>query len=144
MPFQQPFIFINQIFMTRSINRLFFFNIILAGLIIGFISRDLFYYSGFEILLALIVSGGLIGSFLIKEVTLRSYLKIAFLTSIIFGIIFELFFILYVSTTDIDAHQGFSSELILDLLLFLMLLCSANFAGYLIGIIPKGIIERLK
>jgi len=130
--------------MARLINRLFVFNIILAGLITGFISRDLFYYSGFEIIIAFIVSGGLVGSFLINERNLRLYLKAAFLTSVIFGIIFEMLFVFYISITDSDSHQKFSLELFSSLFVFLILLCLANFTGYLIGIIPKGIIERLK
>ena len=117
--------------------RLFFLNIILAisAYILIFKASII---SSIEIALFLTLLPGFIASFFIKEHSSIHYLKLIFFNSLLFGFLFTLILIfnLFIFSNDFQILKPFIGLFLLSSVL--------NFFGGLAGIIPKGLIERLK
>ncbi len=118
--------------------KLAFLNLIFLSLILF-----LFFETGMlfcpENLLFSIVLPGFIISFFIKENSLVCHLKLIFSSALFFGFLFALIFVSRISIADSQSQInliGFSS--------FFLLFTALNFFGGLAGIIPSGLIERLK
>ncbi len=124
--------------MTINYPKIIFLNLIASAVlpILVFKTGKNF---GIENSLFLIVLAGFILSFFSKENLLIRYVKLTFLNSLIFGFLFTLIFGLYISATDSQA------EITLNGLIFFSLFWGVPyFFGYIIGIIPQGIRERLE
>lgn len=112
---------------------LFFLSLIL---LLFFETRIL---SGPENLLFSVTLPGFITSFFIKENSFAHYLKLIFFNSLFFGFLFTLIFVFYVSITD--SHSQIN---LIGFLAFFLIFTIPNFLSGLAGIVPKGLIERLK
>lgn len=132
----EPLIF-NRYMTINYPKQLIFLNIILSVLtyILIFKAGTI---SNIEDVLFLALLPGFIASFFIKEHSSARYLKLIFFNSLIFGFLFALILIFYEFILYSDFH-------VLKPFIGLFLFCGVlNLFGGLAGIIPKGIIERLK
>lgn len=120
--------------MAINYPRIIFLNLIVSVVLLVLIFKT-GKISSFENNLFLIALAGFILSFFSKENLLVRYVKLTFLNSLFFGFLFALFLFI----TDNQA------ELTLKGLVFGSLLLGVPyFFGYIIGIIPQGIRERLR
>ncbi len=94
---------------------------------------------GLENILFILAFAGFISSLLIKENKFGYYIKWAFFNSIIFSLLFALIFVFDVSMIDKEFH--INPDIFIILFIFFWL---THFFGSLAGIIPQGILERLR
>jgi len=118
-------------------------NLILSILVIFLISEP-GVISGIEHAIVLIASAGFIASFFIKENSLTRYLKLIFFNALIFSFSLGLIFMTFAFVFDSQVREFFHIYHFILLIFPISLYGLCNFFGGLAGIIPKGIIERLK
>ena len=129
-----------------NLKQFFFLNIILA------ISAYILIFkvgaiSNFENMLFLIISSGFITSFFIKENILIRYLKIAVFNSLFFGFLLGLIFMIDIFTDDISTgifEESFYMQCFYSLIVIILLVGLCNLFGGLVGVVLKGLVERLK
>ena len=132
---------------SKQIKQFFFLNLILSVLtfILIFEIR-----AGSESIIFSIgsVLAGFIASFFVKENSLVRYLKLIFFNALIFGFLLSLTFTVFVFISDSQFRETSPVYpfffLIFPISFYALLIGLCNFFGGLAGIIPKGIIERLK
>ena len=131
----------------KQIKQFFLLNLILSVLVFILIF-EIRAGSESEIFSALSVLAGFIASFFVKENSLVSYLKLIFFSALTFGFLLSLIFIAFVFVSDNQFRESFLVHrfffLIFPISFYALLIGLCNFYGGLVGIIPKGIIERLK
>ena len=130
---------------SKQIKQFFLLNLILSILtfILIFEIR-----AGIENAIFFIALAGFIASFFIKENSLARYLKLIFFNALVFGFLLSLVFMIFVFVSDSQFRKPFRIHhfffLIFPVSFYALLIALCNFFGGLAGIIPKGIIERLK
>ena len=128
---------------SKQIKQFFLLNLILSILITFLISEPNVIHS-IEHIIFLIASAGFIASFFIKENSFTRYLKLIFFNALIFGFVLGLVFITFAFVFDSQSREAFPIYHFLFLIFPISLYGLCNFFGGLAGIVPKGIIERLK
>ena len=130
---------------SKQIKQSFFLNLILSALAFVLIFEI---RAGIENAMFFIVLAGFIASFFIKENLLARYLNLIFLNALIFGFLLSLVFMIFGFVSDSQFRESFRIHhfffLIFPISFYALLIALCNFFGGLAGIIPKGIIERLK
>ena len=126
------------------LKQFFLLNLILSILTLVFLFKI---YAGFEQVMFYVALSGFIVSFFVKENLLNRYLKLMFFNALVFGFLLSLFFMIYILVNDgpdeaLPIYHFFL--LIFPISVYTLLIGLCNFFGGLAGIIPKGIIERLK
>ena len=128
----------------KYLKQFFLLNFILSILTLVFLFKI---YAGIEQAMFYIALSGFIASFFIKESSLDRYLKLIFFNSLFFGFLLSLFFMIFVFISD-SPEEALSIYhfffLIFPISLYGLIIGLCNFFGGLAGIIPKGLIERLK
>ncbi len=129
---------------SKQIKQFFLLNLIFSALTFVLIFEI---RAGIENAIFSIALAGFIASFFIKENLLARYLKLIFLNALVFGFLLSLVFMIFVLIFDspkesLPIHHFFF--LIFPISFYALLIGLCNFFGGLAGIIPKGIIERLK
>lgn len=128
----------------KHLKQFFLLNLILSILTLVFLFKI---YAGIEQAMFYIVASGFIASFFIKENSLNRYLKLIFFNALFFGFLLILFFMIFVLIND-SPDESLSVYhflfLVFPISVYALLIGLCNFFGGLAGIIPKGIMERLK
>ena len=131
---------------TIYLKQLFILNIILAVFICTLIFKT-HAISSIESMLFLIILSGFVASFFIKENKFVRYFKIAFLNMLFFGFLLSLIFIVHMFIDDVDGGMS-KKSLFVNYFYFLIvaipLIGFWNLFGELVGVVLKGLIERLK
>jgi len=125
------------------LKRFFLLNLILS-ILITFLISEPGIIRGIEHMIFLIASAGFIVSFFIKENVFARYLKIIFFNALIFSFSLLLVFMTFAFVFDSQVGKSFHLYHFFFLIFPISLYGLCNFFGGLAGIIPKGIIERLK
>ena len=126
--------------------QLFLLNIILAISAYILIFEASVIYS-VESMLFLIISSGFIASLFIKENKSIHYLKIAFFNALFFGFLLSLIFMVYMFIDHVDSSifkKSFFVNYFYFLIVAIPLIGFWNLFGELVGVVLKGLIERLK
>ena len=123
---------------TNYPKKTLFLNLIFLSLIL-FLFFETSILSGPGNLLFSIVLPGFIVSFFIKENSLVRHLKLIFFNALFFDFLFALIFVFYISIADSQSQIN-----LIGFLSFFLLFTILNFFGGLAGIIPSGLIEKLK
>ena len=130
----------------KFLKQLIFLNIILA--ISAYISIfEVGAISSLENMLFLIISSGFIASFYIKENKSVRYLKVAFFNALFFGFLLSLIFAIHIFIDNVDGGMFKKSFLVNFFYFFIVaipLIGFWNLFGELVGVVLKGLIERLK
>ena len=127
----------------KQIKHFFFLNLILS------VSISILFFktgtiSGFENLMFVIILSGFLISFIIKENSLVYYIKLIFFNSLFFGFLLSLSYVISGLINDSLFGESFCVYHFYFFTPFFLFVVLFNFFGGIIGIVPKGIIERLK
>ena len=129
----------------KYLKQFFLLNLILSILTLVFLFKI---YAGIEQAMFYIAASGFIASFFIKENSLNRYLKLIFFNALFFGFLLSLFFMIYIFISDSQLKEDISIYyflfLVFPISVYALLIGLCNFFGGLTGIVPKGIMERLK
>ena len=123
---------------TNYLKQIILLNFISAPVLILFLAITTL-SSPEKLMLFIALPGFFVSLFIFKESSLVRYIGLIFLNSLFFGFLFALVFVFYVSVTD-----GQSEINLIGFLVFFLIFTIPNFLSGLIGVVPKGLIERLK
>jgi len=125
----------------NHLKQFFLLNFILSILTLVFLFKI---YAGIEQAMFYIALSGLISSFFIKENLFARYLKLIFFNALFFGFLLSSLYVISGLINDTLFRESFCIHHFYFFISVVLLTGLCNFLGGLIGIVPKGLIERLK